>query len=85
MAILVNISICSIITIYTDDTGFPVLSGLSDPLINWMNKHITNRWFWIILFVSMSLGGLTAIIAALLPAYDALEALGANLIDHMMK
>ncbi len=41
----------------TFDAGFPVLSGLSDPLINYLHAKVTNQWVWLAAFVGLTLGG----------------------------
>jgi hypothetical protein len=40
-------------TVYDD--GFPILSGITAPLISWMNKVMPDRRAWLALFVVLSL------------------------------
>lgn len=52
-------------------TGFPVLSGLSDPLINALHALVPNQWVWLALFLGMTLGGVQLLTLAYLAAYRA--------------
>ncbi len=40
----------------TYDDGFPILNGITTPLITWMNVNIPNRYVWLALFAVMSFG-----------------------------
>ena len=63
----------------TYDTGFPVLSGLSDPLMTFLAKAVTNQWAWLVAFVIMTLAGLPCLVLAYLPAYAAVANAAAQL------
>lgn len=56
----------------TYDTGFPILTGLSDPLINWMLRSCDNQWAWLTLFITLTLGGITLCMQAYIPLHAAL-------------
>jgi palmitoyl-[glycerolipid] 3-(E)-desaturase len=40
----------------TYDDGFPILSGLTAPLVKFLNTNMPNRHIWFVLFFVMSLG-----------------------------
>lgn len=63
----------------TYDTGFPILTGLSDPLINLMLRHCSNQYVWLAVFLVLTLGGITLCIETYVPLYDALVAAAATL------
>lgn len=52
-------------------TGFPVLSGLSDPLINALHALVPNQWLWLALFFFMTFGGIQVLTLLYLAAYRA--------------
>ncbi|EKU21687.1 kua-ubiquitin conjugating enzyme hybrid localization domain-containing protein [Nannochloropsis gaditana CCMP526] len=48
----------------TFDVGFPVLSGLSEPVINFVRAKVcANQWVWLAAFILMTLAGLPCIIS----------------------
>ena len=55
----------------TYDTGFPILSGICNPLIDLMLKHIPNQWFWLTLFSLMTIFGIPEVVTVYLPAFEA--------------
>ena len=59
----------------TYDTGFPILSGWCDPLMNYLTKHVTsNRWVWLVAFLFMTLAGLALLLSGVcLPAYQTIQ------------
>lgn len=52
-------------------TGFPVLSGLSDPLVNALHSRVPNQWLWLALFAGMTFGGIQILTLVYLAAYRA--------------
>lgn len=56
----------------TTTAGFPVLSGLSDPVVNALHACVPNQWAWLALFLGMTLGGLQALTVVYLAGYRAL-------------
>ena len=52
-------------------TGFPVLSGLSDPLVNVVYARVPNQWLWLALFAGMTFGGIQALTLVYLAGYRA--------------
>jgi len=55
----------------TFDIGFPVLSGLSEPVINFVRAWVcANEWVWLVGFLGMTLGGLPMVIAGYLKGWE---------------
>lgn len=67
----------------TYDEGFPILSGISDRLVTpiFRLKLPGQQWAWLVLFVAMIFGGLSAMSAIVLPLYDA----GAAICRHFIE
>jgi hypothetical protein len=67
----------------TYDEGFPILSGLCDGPITalFRLKFPGQQWVFLSLFLAMIFGGLSAMSAIVLPAYDAVGAAGARFLE----
>jgi len=48
-----------------------VLSGLSDPFINALNRLMPNQWLWLALFAGLTFFGIQAVTLGFLAAYRA--------------